>query len=69
MLAPADVSLGPMTPRPFRVRRKRRETPDTVSLWIAPADGTAEAFMPGQFNMLYAFGIGEVPVSFSGDPR
>jgi len=25
-------------------------------------------FAPGQFNMLYAFGIGEVPISISGDP-
>jgi NAD(P)H-flavin reductase len=26
------------------------------------------AFEPGQFNMLYAFGIGEIPVSLSGNP-
>ena len=26
------------------------------------------AFAPGQFNMLYAFGVGEVPISISGDP-
>ncbi len=25
-------------------------------------------FVPGQFNMLTAFGVGEVPISFSGDP-
>jgi NAD(P)H-flavin reductase len=25
-------------------------------------------FSPGQFNMLYVFGIGEVPISISGDP-
>ena len=25
-------------------------------------------FAPGQFNMLYAFGVGEIPVSVSGDP-
>jgi NAD(P)H-flavin reductase len=25
-------------------------------------------FAPGQFNMLYAFGAGEVPISISGDP-
>ncbi len=25
-------------------------------------------FLPGQFNMLYQFGIGEVPISISGDP-
>ena len=26
------------------------------------------AFAPGQFNMVYAFGAGEVPISISGDP-
>lgn len=26
------------------------------------------AFMPGQFNMLYAFGVGEAAISISGDP-
>ncbi len=26
------------------------------------------AFRPGQFNMLYVHGVGEVPVSISGDP-
>ena len=25
--------------------------------------------LPGQFNMLYAFGVGEVPISISGDPE
>jgi NAD(P)H-flavin reductase len=25
-------------------------------------------FAPGQFNMLYRFGVGEVPISISGDP-
>ena len=26
-------------------------------------------FLPGQFNMLYLFGVGEVPISISGDPN
>ncbi len=26
------------------------------------------AFEPGQFNMLYVFGVGEAPISMSGDP-
>lgn len=68
MLALADVAVGPMTPRRSRVRGRRRETPDTVTLWIEPLDGDAAPFRPGQFNMLYAFGVGEVPISFSGDP-
>jgi NAD(P)H-flavin reductase len=44
-----------------------RETHDTFTLELAPGDD-GFAFQPGQFNMLYAFGAGEVPVSISGDP-
>jgi NAD(P)H-flavin reductase len=59
-----------MAPVAFRVRRVRRETRDTATVDLAPADagGAGFAFLPGQFNMLYVFGIGEVPISISGDP-
>jgi NAD(P)H-flavin reductase len=32
------------------------------------AGARARPFAPGQFNMLYVFGVGEVPISISGDP-
>ncbi len=28
-----------------------------------------QTFQPGEFNMLYAFGLGDVAISISGDPR
>ena len=63
------TSVEPMLPRPYRVRRGRREIHDTFTLELEPANGDPEpGFAPGQFNMLYAFGIGEVPISVSGDP-
>jgi anaerobic sulfite reductase subunit B len=62
-------AAGPMVPRPFRVASRRQETGDTWTLALEPADGRpTPAFEPGQFNMLYAFGVGEVPISISGDP-
>ena len=66
-LAPA---LGDaMVPRIARVRRRRRECPQTWTLEIEPEGAPPDArFAPGQFNMLYAFGVGEAPVSASGDP-
>ena len=68
-LARAPAAADPMLPRPYRVTRKARETSDTVTLSLEPQDeGAALVFLPGQFNMLYAFGIGEVPISISGDP-
>lgn len=58
---------GPTAPAPFRVTRRRRETHDTWTLELEPAAGARLAARPGQFTMLYAFGIGEVPISVSGD--
>jgi NAD(P)H-flavin reductase len=53
-------------PRPTRIRRVVRETAETFTFELGAED--APPFAPGQFNMLYLFGIGEVAVSISGDP-
>jgi NAD(P)H-flavin reductase len=37
-----------------------------TTLELTPASGFG--FVPGQFNMLYMFGLGEVAISLSGDP-
>jgi len=58
-----------MLPRPYRVSSRRIETGDTVTLEMVPDDGKGLAFLPGQFTMVYVFGIGEVPLSISGTPR
>ena len=56
-----------MVPRVARVMRSRRELSDVWTLDIDPGvDGFT--FAPGQFNMLYAFGVGEAAISISGDP-
>jgi NAD(P)H-flavin reductase len=67
---PATVSASdPMRPEPFVVRHVTKETGDTFSLTLAPVAGAKfRPFAPGQFNMLYVFGVGEVPISISGDP-
>jgi NAD(P)H-flavin reductase len=63
------LAVDPMVPRPYRVRRVRHEMPDTFTLELEPEDrGEIPAFAPGQFNMLYVFGVGEIPISISGDP-
>jgi len=60
---------SPMVPRPFQVVHYRRELRDTFTLTLEPRDGsTTFSFQPGQFNMLYQLGAGEVPISISGDP-
>ena len=57
-------------PVPFTVEERSTETPDTVTFVLAPPRGHKRlAFQPGQFNMLYAFGVGEAAISISGDPE
>ncbi|MBK9739750.1 MAG: FAD/NAD(P)-binding protein [Actinobacteria bacterium] len=57
-----------MVPRLFGVVRTYPDTLDTVTLALEPLDGPPLAFRAGQFTMLHAFGVGEVPISISGDP-
>lgn len=56
----------PVAPRPFRITSRRRETGDTWTLELEPVAGEPLAVRPGQFTMLYAFGVGEAPISISG---
>jgi NAD(P)H-flavin reductase len=67
-LASAPVPSEPMLPRPFRVRRSGPEAQGIANLELQAIDGRPFPFAPGQFNMLYLFGVGEVPISISGDP-
>jgi anaerobic sulfite reductase subunit B len=53
-------------PATYRIRARREETHDTVSITLEPASQPIAAFRPGQFTMLYAAGVGEIPVSVSG---
>jgi NAD(P)H-flavin reductase len=53
----------------YRVKRVHNETHDTFTLYLESINGTREfGFEAGQFNMLYVYGIGEIPISISGDP-
>ena len=68
MTGPLPLAADPMAPQIVRVRRRVGEYPGVVTLDIEPP-ACGYAFAPGQFNMLYAFGIGEAAISVSGDPR
>ncbi|MFL4903804.1 FAD/NAD(P)-binding protein [Streptomyces sp. MMS24-I2-30] len=52
-------------PLPYRVADAWTETADTRSVELVPVGRELPAFSPGQFAMIYAFGVGEVPVSAS----
>lgn len=57
----------PLVPQAYRLVRIIHESADTSTLDLVPVRGELPGFRAGQFNMLYAFGIGEVAISISGD--
>jgi NAD(P)H-flavin reductase len=60
-----DVSVT----APCRIQRYRKETHDTFTIEVLPEKGDGGfGFKAGQFNMVYMYGVGEVPISISGDP-
>ena len=65
----ANAPVDPMTPF-FETTLNRVEEIDgvvTLELDVDPSRTEWRGFKPGQFNMLYAFGVGEVAISISGD--
>ncbi len=57
-----------MTPLVYRVVDRRRETGDVTTISLSPFGNAPMSFLPGQFNMLTAFGIGEAAISVSSAP-
>ena len=68
VLTAAPPALPPQM-TPVRVAGVVKETHDTFTLTLdPPGEEAAGRFLPGQFSMLYVFGVGELPISISGDP-
>ena len=57
-----------MIPSLARVIARRQELGDTWTIDLKVDDPDLLTFAPGQFNMLYALGVGEAAISVSGDP-
>ena len=63
------ITTDPMLPQPYSVRQVAKETPDTFTVRLEPENPVnGSTFQPGQFSMLWVFGVGELPISISGDP-
>lgn len=68
MTQDAVLPASPMTPVPFRVEEVYEEFSGCFTMKMKPpGEPAAFHYAPGQFNMLYVFGQGEVPISMSGD--
>ncbi len=66
-----DVAPSPdvMLPHRFRIDKYRKDTADTFTVDLVPVNPDQPfMYQPGQFNMIYIFGVGEAPISISGDP-
>ncbi|MFI7680115.1 FAD/NAD(P)-binding protein [Actinophytocola sp. NPDC049390] len=59
----------PMLPTAYTVVDRAIETGDSATLTLAPVGRPLPRFLPGQFTMINAPGVGEIAVSISGDPR
>ena len=66
----SEPSVNPWLPKVVTIGEIQPEVPGIVTYQLNFANGHAGAFSfrPGQFNMLYLPGIGEVPISISSDP-
>lgn len=58
-------TIDNLEPEFFRIVKKKRETSDTFTIELKPLEERNLPSAPGQFNMLYRFGVGEVPISIS----
>ncbi len=65
----ASAAGTSMVPALARVVDRRQELGDTWTIELDVDHPDLLAFAPGQFNMLYAPGIGEAAISVSGDAR
>jgi NAD(P)H-flavin reductase len=63
---PAGARVEPMQPEPYEVIARVVDTSDVVTLTLAPRGRLLADALPGQFMMLWAFGVGEIPISISG---
>ena len=59
-------STAAMAPVPYRVLSRVVENADSVTLHLGPVDAALPNALPGEFMMIYAFGVGEVAISTSG---
>lgn len=66
MTAAVPRARSTTTPVPYRVVRARPVGPDTGWIELEPVAEALPKFSPGQFAMVYAFGVGDIPLSVCG---
>ena len=67
-----NSTLNPYLPEEAIIIERIQEGPDLFTLRLEltnPALQSSYTFKPGQFNMLYLYGVGEIPISIVSDPE
>lgn len=68
----ANAQPNPYQPKEALIVARIQEGPELFTLRLQftdPAHRAACSFQPGQFNMLYLHGVGEIPISIVSDPE
>src|SRR3972149_5820195 len=66
------INVESYLPAETQVVDRRQESATIFTLRLRFTDKKLQAryqFQPGQFNMLYLYGVGEVPISIVSDPQ
>lgn len=58
-------TCAPMTPLVYTITDRVEDLSDTVTLTMMPNGDAIDAPLPGQFTMLWVFGVGEAPISLA----
>lgn len=67
-----DPNINSYLPYEVKVIERVQETPTIFTLKMQFTDPKVQQeyqFKPGQFNMMYLYGVGEVPISIVSDPE
>ena len=66
------MPTNPYLPHVAHIVERRQDAPTIFTLRLAFEDAAMQRqyrFLPGQFNMLYLYGVGEVAISIVSDPE
>jgi len=66
------MTIDPYLQQEVEIVKRTQDTPHVFTVWLRFTDPEVNkqySFMPGQFNMLYLYGVGEVAISIVSDPE
>lgn len=66
------MTIDPYLQHEVEIVKRTQDSSDIFTLWLRFTDPKVNeeyCFLPGQFNMLYLYGVGEVAISIVSDPE